>query len=251
MYGRFAVYRPFCCCHKRFKGEVSKAAENCQNIVMDKKKNDTERTSRNTAKAGKSAGRTSRKKTAEKKVIALPGAETGATAKKRRNPLFEKITSETSLIQIRGWCMEGAINQEIADRLGISEATLYRYQQQSEELRSAMASGKEIVDYRVENALLQRALGYEYTEIVTERDGPSVKVKIYKKQMPPDVTAGIFWLRNRKADRWKQKPEYIPEDNGTGVVVMPEIMEELEAVEKEAAGSNNAGDEEQEAAEST
>lgn len=219
--------------------------------------NNVGKVSNNAGKSGKKgsgkSAKGARKKAAERKVIALPGAavngaetEREAQKQKRRNPLFEKITSENSLIQIKGWCMEGAVNQEIADRLGISEATLYRYQQQSEELREAMASGKEVVDYRVENALLRRALGYEYTETVTEKDGPRVKLKVIKKQMPPDVTAGIFWLRNRRADKWKQKPEYIPEDSGTGVVVMPEIMEELEAMEQEAEGRDaGCGDQEE------
>lgn len=152
--------------------------------------------------------------------------EAGKKQEKRRNPVFERITSESMITRIRGWCMEGATNSEIAERLGISDATFYRYQQQSPELKEALLYAKEIVDYRVENALLRRALGYDTVETVTEETAAGKVTRTVRKHIPPDVTAGIFWLKNRKPDRWRQKPEFIPEDTGTGVIMMPEILEE-------------------------
>lgn len=61
---------------------------------------------------------------------------------------------------------------------------------------------------QVENALLKRALGYEYMEErveISEKDGR--KVIQTTKTVPPDTTAQIFWLKNRRPDKWRDKPE--------------------------------------------
>lgn len=63
----------------------------------------------------------------------------------------------------------------------------------------------------VENALLKRALGYSYEEVTTEieemADGSQKKhVKRTTKMVPPDTTAQIFWLKNRRPDKWRDKP---------------------------------------------
>lgn len=53
----------------------------------------------------------------------------------------------------------------------------------------------------INDALLKRALGYEYeeTEIIASRDGKSSKVKRIKKKVPPDTKAIELWLKiNRK-----------------------------------------------------
>ena len=60
------------------------------------------------------------------------------------------------------------------------------------------------MDRQVENALLKRALGYEYDEITTEY---GKEIKRVTKQVVPDVTAQIFWLKNRKPDQWRDKQQ--------------------------------------------
>ena len=59
-----------------------------------------------------------------------------------------------------------------------------------------------MVDRQVENALLKRALGYQYDEITLE-DG--IETKRVTKEVIPDTTAQIFWLKNRKPDQWRDK----------------------------------------------
>ena len=87
------------------------------------------------------------------------------------------------------------------------------------ELIESLKINKYIADLEVENQLLKRAKGYEYEEIVEEYyidgkkiDGDPKKVKpdkihrkIIKKIMPPDVTAQIFWLKNRQPEKWRDK----------------------------------------------
>jgi hypothetical protein len=82
------------------------------------------------------------------------------------------------------------------------------------EIRESLKKGKEVIDIQVENALLKRALGYEYTEKTKERIvNPETKVskmvvtKEVTKEVLPDTTAQIFWLKNRKPDVWRDKKE--------------------------------------------
>jgi len=61
----------------------------------------------------------------------------------------------------------------------------------------------------VENALLKRALGYEYEEVKEKfEDGVITERTVTKKEVVPDTTAQIFWLKNRKPDKWRDKPAY-------------------------------------------
>jgi hypothetical protein len=106
--------------------------------------------------------------------------------------------------------------------MGISRSTLNEWKDKFSDISDTIKKGKEVVDRMVENALLKRALGYEYTEqkiIVSEKDGKRVESTI--KQVVPDVTAQIFWLKNRKPDEWRDKPES-KEVNG-GVIIVDSI----------------------------
>lgn len=96
--------------------------------------------------------------------------------------------------------------------MGIVLSTLCVYKNKFPEIKEALKRGKAPVDIEVENALLKRALGYEYEEVTTEifstPDGGERKhIKKTKKQVPPDTTAQIFWLKNRRPDVWRDKRE--------------------------------------------
>ncbi len=109
---------------------------------------------------------------------------------------------------VERWKRNGASEEEIAKRLGIAYSTFNLCKQKSE-LSEVLKKGKEIVDSEVENALLTRALGYEYDEVTKERnsEGELVVTKTVKKQVVPDTTAQIFWLKNRCPAEWKDKRE--------------------------------------------
>lgn len=117
------------------------------------------------------------------------------------------ITRE-GLIKIEGWARDGLTNKQISQNIGISEETLYKWIVKYTELSESLKRGKEVVDREVENALLKRALGYEYIETTREGIGGQLKVtKEVTKQVTPDVTAQIFWLKNRKPEEWREKKE--------------------------------------------
>lgn len=110
------------------------------------------------------------------------------------------------LEEIKDWCRNGATDEEIAKRLGISIASFYNFKNQFLEFLEALKETKEIVDAQVENALLKRALGYSYDEVTQEVvDGELKVTKVITKQVVPDTTAQIFWLKNREPSKWRDK----------------------------------------------
>lgn len=129
-----------------------------------------------------------------------------------RRGKYEDWLDEDSLLKVQGWARDGLSNEQIAHNMGITFQTLYKWQDKYSELREALKKGKEVVDREVENALLKRALGYEYDEVtqepVTDKDTGITEMRVTKrvtKQIVPDVTAQIFWLKNRKPDEFRDK----------------------------------------------
>lgn len=125
---------------------------------------------------------------------------------------FEEWLTADGLAQIEGWAREGLTDEQIAHNMGSAERTFTEWKARFPAIRAALKKGKAPVDLEVENALLKRARGYDYEETVTEivqgADGTERKqVRKHKRHMPPDVTAQIFWLKNRRPDRWRDKVE--------------------------------------------
>ena len=108
---------------------------------------------------------------------------------------------------IAQWARDGSIERDIAKKLGVSESTFSGYKKEHEELLQTLTVNKEVADARVESALYKRAIGYEYDEVCTEVGPDGAKTKTTTKQVAPDVTAQIYWLNNRRSDRWRNKQD--------------------------------------------
>ena len=136
---------------------------------------------------------------------------------------YEYWLTEDGLTLLEGWARDGLTDEQISQNIGINPATLYDWKKKYPKISKALKKGKEIVDIQVENALLKRALGYDYQEEKIERsDKDGVKVVQTIKHIPPDTTAQIFWLKNRQPDRWRDKPEPAP-DGGGGVQIVDDL----------------------------
>ena len=125
---------------------------------------------------------------------------------------YQRWLEPDGLLLLETWARDGLTDEQIADKCGIGTTTLYRWKDEYREIREALKRGKEVIDAQVENALLRRALGYRYDEITKEErmDKASgerrlVTTKIVTKEVQPDVTAQIFWLKNRRPDIWRDK----------------------------------------------
>ena len=113
------------------------------------------------------------------------------------------------LILLEGWARDGLTDEQIAKNIGINRTTLYDWKKKEVNIADALKKGKEVIDFEVENALLKRALGYEYEEEIYEN---GILTKKVKKQVAPDTTAQIFWLKNRKKEQWREKVEVVKTD---------------------------------------
>lgn len=134
------------------------------------------------------------------------------------------------LILVEAWARDGLIDEQIANNLGISPRTLYCYRNKYPQFLQALKRGKEAVDVEVENALLKRALGYKYTEVTRELNeaGQLVITKEVVKEVQPDTTAQIFWLKNRKRDVWRDKQEVDMNADVTYQVIPCSLLEPKE-----------------------
>lgn len=121
---------------------------------------------------------------------------------------YEYWLTPEGLLKLEAWARNGLTDEQIAQNMSINVATLYRYKEKYCEICEALKRGKDVIDIQVENALLKRALGYAYVETKTEvskKDGKKVTTTI--KEVIPDTTAQIFWLKNRRPDLWRDKQQ--------------------------------------------
>lgn len=98
---------------------------------------------------------------------------------------YQEWLEPDGLILLEGWARDGLTDEQIAKNIGITSTTLYDWKKKYSKISEALKKGKEVVDYAVENALLSAAM-----------DG--------------NTAAQIFWLKNRRPDRWREKPKEAP-----------------------------------------
>ncbi|BAK99050.1 hypothetical protein OBV_18520 [Oscillibacter valericigenes Sjm18-20] len=123
---------------------------------------------------------------------------------------FQKWLELDGLLLLEGWARDGLTDEQIAANCGITVSTLHVWKDKYSEISEALKRGKEVVDSQVENALLKRALRYQYDEVTREKVEDPVTgfsclsiTKKVTKEVQPDTTAQIFWLKNRRPDKWR------------------------------------------------
>ena len=116
---------------------------------------------------------------------------------------WEEVKDKLTLVE--GWARDGLTNEQIAENLNIGKTTFYKLLKEYPELSEHLKKGKEVVDYEVENALLKNALS-------------------------GNITAQIFWLKNRKPKEWKDKVEVEDESNKETLDKLDEVLKGLGGV---------------------
>lgn len=113
---------------------------------------------------------------------------------------YEKWLKEENLLLLEGWARDGLTDEQIAKNMGITVSTFYEWKKKYSEISESLKKGKEVVDYEVENALLSSAL-----------EG--------------NTTAQIFWLKNRRPDKWRDKQK--EETDKTALDKLDSILKEI------------------------
>ena len=127
---------------------------------------------------------------------------------------------EEFIAQAEKLCKLGATDVEVADFFEIEVRTLYRWKAENEAFCQALKVAKEVADDRVERSLFARANGYEHDEVdIRVIDSKVVQTPI-RKYYPPDTTAAIFWLKNRKSKEWRETKAVELTGAGGGPVVV-------------------------------
>ncbi len=101
----------------------------------------------------------------------------------------------------------GLTDKQIADKMKVTESTINKWKLDHIEFSEALKRGKKDPDEQVEKSLCRRANGFKYTEVKVEGLGDQKRITKTKKLVAPDTVAAIFWLKNRRPDRWRDKQE--------------------------------------------
>ncbi len=127
-------------------------------------------------------------------------------------PKWKKWVEPNNLLILGAWARDGLTDEDIAHNIGISVSTLYNWKHDHLEILEALNNNKAIADIRVENALFKKANGCTVTERTVSRvKSPNGEIteteRVVTRELPPDTTAAIFWLKNRKPKDWRDKQE--------------------------------------------
>jgi transposase len=132
----------------------------------------------------------------------------------KRGPKTVEYDAKRHPVIAAALAAQGMIDDQIQAMMGIAKPMYYRWKKRYPEFAAAVTDAKAPVDDSVEKSLLQRAHGYEYEEVEqvgkqvgTDANGKPIihkdKLRVIKKHVPPDTTACIFWLKNRRPAQWR------------------------------------------------
>jgi len=112
--------------------------------------------------------------------------------------------------------LAGFTDDQMADFFEINPDTLYEWKKRYPAFSEALKNGKAVADANVASTLYQRAMGTtkkikKAIKIREQKNGEGMVEKIEHVEdeiyIPPDVTAIIFWLKNRQPRIWRDRVE--------------------------------------------
>lgn len=126
-------------------------------------------------------------------------------AKVGRKTKYDDFIDRKGLVLVEGWARDGLTDLQIAKNIGVAMSTFCDWKNKHPEFSEALKRSKEVADYEVESAL-------------------------FKKAKMGDVTAQIFWLKNRKPKQWRDKVSFVDE---TQLAKLDEMVATIEKVRAE------------------
>lgn len=144
---------------------------------------------------------------------------------------FGYWVTDDGLTLLTAWKRDGLTDANIAKNMGISPSVLRDWKKECREIKEALMVGKELLDYRVENALLKAALGYTTKEVkvtlgkkIVGGEAFQVLKETTTKEVGPNAVACLAWLNNRKHDQWKRNRDNVvdldKEDSNVTVTII-------------------------------
>lgn len=174
------------------------------------KPSETPRRKRKDPPADMADAKPARRKKAKPAAAPKPEVAVAPEAEEKASPGRGRPTEYKAefVAQARKLAELGATDREVADFFEVSEATVYRWQHTHPDFCEALKVGKETADDRVEKSLYRRATGYTFDSVkIFQYEGVPV-VEPFEEHVPPDVTACIFWLKNRRRAQWRDKVDH-------------------------------------------
>ena len=139
----------------------------------------------------------------------------------RRGTRKQDFLADGGLTYLRGWARAGYTKTEIAKLIGVSLGTLESWVRKDPKVKRALKKGVDFANFVVEDKLQEVIEGYYYTETVSEiprdeegnpKKGVDLLVtKKTEKYAHPNITAIIFWLKNRFPEIWRSADRDINE----------------------------------------
>ncbi len=146
------------------------------------------------------------------KAVTKKAAKKAPAAKKGAGGRPSKYKEEFAK-QAKFLADKGCTDPEVAAFFEVAVSTVSLWKLKHPEFSEALRLGKDEADSRVERALFERATGYSHSDVHVSSYQGEVTITPIMKHYPPDSTAMIFWLKNRKAEQWREKPEGSDEDD--------------------------------------
>lgn len=113
--------------------------------------------------------------------------------------------------QVEKLCKLGATDEEIAGFFDVDVSTINNWKIDYPEFFESIKKGKILADSNVAERLYQRAMGFEHDseeiKVITIGKESVIERVPTRKIYPPDPTAAIFWLKNRRSKEWRDKQE--------------------------------------------
>ena len=118
--------------------------------------------------------------------------------------------------KVIGYCLLGLTDEQIAGIFEIAVSTLYEWKKEFPEFSEAIKNGKEEADVKIAASLYKRATGHKEKKTIPIKlketkngEGSTERVELVEVEdyYPPEVSAQIFWLKNRNPQMWRDKKE--------------------------------------------
>ena len=124
--------------------------------------------------------------------------------------------------QITKLCMLGATDKELGEFYCVTEKTINNWKKNDDFLH-AIKKGKAVADAEVAAKLYHRATGYEHEDVHVSNYQGDITLTPLTKHYPPDSTACIFWLKNRRRGEWPDRQEHEHSGAGGGPIKTEDI----------------------------